>query len=308
MKRGFTLLELLLVIAIMAMMGTVSVGGYRAMQRGMAERGVMDNVNAFVRAAYQRAQIDRLPTAVYFWNETLRGDDSDDAVPIVVGKAVAVRRHGRLSGVEGTKLLDEFGDLERSYQTTDSANGDDASAEGGSASKDNSMYLYPMENLSKIESSGSLMRSVVGQKVVKTDSESPVYLSGTNGELPKKSEMNDDIQDGSDTSGKITVYAFDVIDAGGVDWEPGMAYGFEFAELELPHGYIFGNAYSTSMSTPIREAGTLVFDVGENQGSGTSSGTSGSTTINVCSLRPNSSGEVSAQSVGTSSDPSKDLN
>ena len=79
MKRAFTLLELLVVIGIMGFMGTISVGGYRAMRRGMEERGVMQNVNQFIRSAYQRAQIERQPVAVYFWNETLRGsgDRSD---------------------------------------------------------------------------------------------------------------------------------------------------------------------------------------------------------------------------------------
>ena len=53
----------------MGLLGTVSVGGYRAMQRGMEERGVMENVNAVIKTAYERAQIDRRPTVMYFWNE-----------------------------------------------------------------------------------------------------------------------------------------------------------------------------------------------------------------------------------------------
>ena len=52
MKRSaFTLIELLMVIMIMGLLGTVTVGGYRAMQRGMEERGVMENANHFIRAA-----------------------------------------------------------------------------------------------------------------------------------------------------------------------------------------------------------------------------------------------------------------
>ena len=50
-RRGFTLIELLVVIGIMGLLGTVSVGGYNAMQRGMEERGVMENVNTFIRTA-----------------------------------------------------------------------------------------------------------------------------------------------------------------------------------------------------------------------------------------------------------------
>ena len=77
-KRAFTLLELLVVMAIMGFMGTLSVAGYRAMRRGMEERSVMQNVNQFIRSAYQRAQIDRQPVSVYFWNETLRDASNAD--------------------------------------------------------------------------------------------------------------------------------------------------------------------------------------------------------------------------------------
>ena len=71
MKKAFTLLELLVVMGIMGLMGTLSIGGYRAMQRGMEERGVMQSVNTMIREAYQRAQIDRQPVAIYFWSEKL---------------------------------------------------------------------------------------------------------------------------------------------------------------------------------------------------------------------------------------------
>ena len=108
-RKAFTLLELLVVMGIMGMMAVMSVGGYRAMQRGMEERGVMENANHFIRAAYRRAQIDRQPVAVYFWNETLR-EETDTEPMIVVGKAVAVRRAGRVSRYIDPYLYDEFGD------------------------------------------------------------------------------------------------------------------------------------------------------------------------------------------------------
>ena len=94
MKRGFTLMELLIVIAIMALMGSLTVAGYKQMKRGMEERSVMDNVNQFVRAAYQRAQIDRQNVVVYFWNETIKNETAD-SFAVVVGKAIAVRIHTR---------------------------------------------------------------------------------------------------------------------------------------------------------------------------------------------------------------------
>ena len=52
MKRAFTLIELLLVVGIMGLLGTVSVGGYQQMRRGMEEKGVIQDVNTLIRAAY----------------------------------------------------------------------------------------------------------------------------------------------------------------------------------------------------------------------------------------------------------------
>ncbi len=305
MKRAFTLIELLVVISIMALMGTVAVGGYRAMRRGMEERGTMENVNAFIRTAYQRAQVDRQPTAVFFWNETLTTEDGSNNTLRVVGKAVAVRRHGRITKVEGNHLHDEFADLNQTYDVADDGS---ETASGGSGT----MFLYPMDNMSDVASSGDIYRSTVGSMVVETELRLS-YLSSSDGELPKQAECDDDIQ-GQTASGEspteLKTYAFQIVDAGDVTWERGMAYGFEFAQIQLPVGYIFGASYSSSTDAPIRKAGSLVFLPGANSGSGTSApGTIlGRSTIAVYTMRPNENGEISAQSVGTSADPSKDLN
>ena len=130
-RRAFTLLELLVVMAIMGMMAVMSVGGYRAMRRGMQERAVGENVDKFLRAAHQRAQIDRQPVAVYLWNETLQvARDNADGVAIVVGKAVAVRYAGRLTRVVGNNLYDEFGDF-RFQNEEDDDDEDSSDGRGG---------------------------------------------------------------------------------------------------------------------------------------------------------------------------------
>ena len=288
MRKGFTLIELLVVIGIMGLLGTLSVGGYRAMQRGMAERGVMENVNSFIRAAYQRAQIDRQPTVVYFWNETLRAaNDDNDKTEIVIGKAVAVRRYGRLTAVTSPYLYDEFADHHLTFQTDDDENGGSGEA--------NTMFLYPIDKLSDAESSGNLRRSAVHGKVYRKTL-TPIYLSTENGMLSN---------DGN--SGQIETYAFQIEDDGGVNWEAGMAYGFEFASFTLPHNYIFGSSYSSDAGRPVQGAGTLVFDVGRNEGSGSQGGVGSRSTIQVSSLRPSASGTLSAEKVGTSEDPTRSM-
>ena len=285
MKRGFTLIELLTVIGIMGLLGTMSVGGYRAMQRGMEERSVMQNVNTLVKAAYERAQIDRQPTAIFFWNETIRGaDDDPDENEIVVGHAVAVRRNGRISRKDGDYLVDEFGDLDKTFPKEGDAD------EGGSGNGDtaeNTFYLYQLDDLGG--KSLELKRSIVAGRVADR-SRNEIYLQrGLAG-------------NGANDDGEIEAWAFRIEDANGVDWKTGSAYGMEFAEITLPRNYIFGANYSKNLSQPIVELGNpIVCSVGRNSGSGSQGGVSGS--IQVYSLRPDGSGGLTAEKVGTNDNP-----
>ena len=266
MKRAFTLVELLVVIAIMALMGGLAVSGYRQMRRGMEERGVMQNVNQFIRSAYQRAQIDRQSVVVVFWNETHLGTDSENIV--VVGKAIAVRRSGRITAISGSLLFDEFGDLKFNKKVLDE---DDGSASEASSSKGSSVV-----NLYRIK----------GNNLEK----SFVYETAVSKEHPLRPII--DLPLTQDSLVPLKRYAFEFADKKGVDWKIGDAYGFEFAEITLPHGYIFGKSFSKRASNPIANAGSMRFDVSASSGS-----------ITVSSLRPDSSGSLTAQEVATSESP-----
>ena len=294
MRRGFTLVELLVVMGIMGLLGTISVGGYRAMQRGMEERGVMQSVNSFIRTAYQRAQIDRQPVAIYFWNETIRGE-SELENEIVVGRAVAVRRYGRFSAVKSDLILvDEFADLNLTYQTQ----AEEEEGDGPSSSREASMFIYPMDRIFNIKSSSALTRTLVEGKVRKVN-ESVRFLS---------KDVNETL-DGEDNALQIPAYGFVIQDAGPVDWKAGMAYGMEFLQIELPHNYIFGSQYSKKLERPFMGAGTIVFDVGVSNGNGLiTGGSDGRNTIEINSLRPDASGGLQAKSVAMSENPEKDLN
>ena len=285
MKRGFTLIELLTVIGIMGLLGTISVGGYRAMQRGMEERSVMQNVNTLVKAAYERAQIDRQPTAIFFWNETIRGSDEDpDENEIVVGHAVAVRRNGRISRKDGNYLVDEFGDLDKTFPKEGNAD------EGGSGNGDtgeNTFYLYQLDNQDGVAL--KLKRSIVSGRVVDR-SRNEIYLQrGLAG-------------NGANDDGEIEAWAFKIEDANGVTWTTGSSYGMEFAEVTLPRNYIFDSNYSKNLSQPIVElANPIICKVGRNTGNGAQGGVEGS--IQVYSLRPDGSGGLKAEKVGTNDNP-----
>ncbi len=297
MKRAFTLLELLVVMGIMGLMGTVSVGGYRAMQRGIEERGVTQTVNTMIRAAYQRAQIDRQPVAIYFWNETLRAETAEEFA-VVAGRAVAIRRNGRFSDVRGENLIDEFADLNLTYEAESSDNS--SSSSSSSSTSGGSFYIYPIDKLRDIQSSSQLKRTLVrGQ--IEACNETVNFLSRGTKTGNKTSGSTDENEE------EIVRWGFKIEDKGGVEWKPGMAYGMEFIEIRLPQNYIFGSDFSTSAMTPIKEAGTIVFDVGVNRGSGlTTGGTMGRNTIDIYSIRP-SGATMKAQKVVTTENPEENL-
>lgn len=278
MKKGFTLIELLAVVAIMGLLGTASVGGYRAMQRGMEERGVMQNASQFIRSAYQRAQIDRTLVAVYFWNETLQEETATDPL-VVVGKAVAVRRAGRITAVEGRQLIDEFADLRFSRLSID----DDDNNDQANVNNSGEMFLYPMNG-----ASDNMNRSVIYQNTTRVKMQDALVLSGKN------------------VSVDSYAYVLSSSDKGEVAWKIGDAYGFEFAELQLPHNYVFGSgkSYSTSVTSPVSGREVLHFKPGVKGTSGSvSGGTFGAATITISSLRPGASGALEALKVGTTTSP-----
>ena len=294
MKKAFTLLELLVVMGIMGLMGTLSIGGYRAMQRGMEERGVMQSVNTMIRAAYQRAQIDRQPVAIYFWNETLRAADADNDA-IVAGHAVAIRRYGRFSDVANGCLVDEFADLDKTYQVQSSSSSSSSSSQTSDGLQ---FYIYPMEELSQIQSSTQLKRTLVSGKIEECN-ESLSFLSDEN----KTENVVGGTQNSNTNNREVPRYGFKIEDQGNVNWKQGMAYGMEFLDIRLPQNYIFGSTYSDSVETPIKEAGTIVFDVGVNRGGGlTTGGTMGRNTIDVYSIRQNGA-TMQAKKVASTTNP-----
>lgn len=286
-RKGFTLLELLVVVGIMGLLGTASIGAYRSITRGMEERGALQNASQFMHAAFQRAMIDRQPTAVYVWNETLQSSTADEN-EIVVGKAVAVRRAGRITGVDGNYLQDEFADLNLTYPVNEGS-------QNGST-----MFLYQLDNVMD-----GLKRSRVYDSVHKS-SVAEIYLLNpvggateqTTGSLPAPSG-----------SGTINIYGFEIENANGVTWEVGNAYGFEFMSLELPHNFIFGNSqgdYSNDISNPIAGEKKLVFGGGAGGYERRSDNVQGANTIKISALRQDQSGNIKPVEIGTTADPTEE--
>lgn len=272
MKKGFTLLELLIVVGIMAMLGSISVNGYRAVVRGMEERSAISSASAFLRAARQRAQIDNKPICIIYWNEMLKAE-TDDEPAIIVGKAIAVQQVGRISGVEnGNYFLDEFGDLNLGY---------DWVADGDTPDNRNQMRVY---NLSNENCQFANVSTQVAETFCETSDDS--FLKSENIDRGLSAD-NKDSKDG------VRVFAFMKV-GGNATFKSGDAYGFEFANLSLPNGYLFGSDTPSSMSQPTTPLKKLsYFKINSTD--------KGKFEIEVYSLRPEK-GRLTAKSVGAAKD------
>ena len=292
MRRGFTLIELLVVVGIMGLMGTITVGGYRQMQQGLAESSVMDTMEKFLSLAKERALIDRKPTAVYCWNELLR-EETDDEPAILVGRAVAIRMKGRISGVYSNWICDEFGDLE---QYTANGTYDDA------PTKKLPTRLYNCDSISQMRGgiTYSLVRDIPQTRTGKAD-EGVTEFYMTAG-IIKDGQGDENGNKGGNTSanatklskaegadGLIIRYGYYLEDPGTASWKVGSIYGLEFQSVELPHGFVFGTSVPTSMGSPVKDVKTLVYEPDKNSTDG----------ITISAYKPGQSGSMTAVQIGT---------
>ena len=276
MKRhGFTLLELLMVVAVMGLLGTVATAGYYAAVSNMEMRGAKESVASLIKAAEQRAETDHVPTVVYFYNQLLReGSVSHNAV--AVGVAVAVRAGGRVSCVvkgrgrmSGTFLVDEFNDIEHGRPSY-----------GGSDKE---------EHLSYLESRSA------GTRLYRIDMSRPeIDFSEVCDYVVERSKFGE-CREALPTAGLEDVevgssaYAFRITDGskGKADskWNAGDLYGYEIAVLQLPHNIIFGNGSGDipTLNDPIKDevVKTIFFKANGDR-------RSGSTTVKMSTCRTTS--------------------
>lgn len=235
-KRAFTLVELLVVGGIMAAMATVSISSYFAVVRGMSDRGALGAATSVISLAQERARIDMTPTVVYFYNELVQKQDSSKGTDLVAaGVAVAVRRAGRISRVNGDLLCDEYSDLERTYSVADDPNSIQA----------DTLRLYRF-NFSRMQFSS------IYSEVVEDEIGGEKYLV----EKPKDRSFVKPSSTEKESASKMLTYAFKV-KSGYSSWNAGDAYGYEFARIRLPDNYIFGTAVPSD-SDPVREVGTVI--------------------------------------------------
>ena len=270
MRRGFTLLELLVVVGIMGFLGMASIAGYNALQRGMAERSVAAIASTLLRAAQERAHVDRMPTAVFCYNRLLKEPTGQEDNGVVVGVMTAIRRSGRLSYVRGNLLYDEFADLDTTYE---------AVADENDARKGGSFRLFRFDGGNM---SGMNYSIVSDRAVLDEQAEMVTLFSGASG--------------GNQTNLMSSAFC----DLGGgtaSGWQVGDGYALEFAETLLPAGYVFGTQIP-SKAGEIKLIKTIIFKPDEDSNE----------TVDIYSAKPDASGwpKASGKRVGeASSDPKR---
>lgn len=262
MRRGFTMIELLVVMAIMALLGVAATGGYAQLQRGMRERAAVAGASALLVSAKERAAVDRVPTAVFCYNRLIREPGAANGENgVVVGVMTAIRRSGRLSYVRGKYLYDEFGDLELTYEAL--SDDEDFSTDGNSHSPSDLDKRAGMR-LWKFPTSEEMQYSIVADAVWCDGSMTETIFSG-----------------GPNGSTNCLMSAFYNLNHSDREptWKVGDAYGFEFAELQLPHGFVFGTSVPASAGR-IELAKAVLFDPEQDSDE----------SVEVWSTKPNASG------------------
>ena len=271
-KSAFTLIELLVVIGLMAMLATVSVAGYSAANRGMADRGAIQSTLSTLRVAQQTCLIDRVPTKVLFYNQLLSGSKNVGSAALYQGTAIAIKQAGRISVDPSGKgvgvLVDEFADWNLSYPT---------GGHGGQSG----MRLFRMTAADKAKDIDGCS-TIVNPYVSKVTLED--YMIQTGATNKKWCDEH--------ASGNNVAWGFAATSGSVSDWHVGDPYGIEIARIDLPKGYIFGNSPPSGNRLTSASVAAVTFDPEESDPSMSAS-------VPICLMRPAVGGSFAAKPVGT---------
>lgn len=112
-NRGFSLLELLTVVAIMGMLSTLAVTSYFSAIRGMTRRSAIKHLVNTLVLARQRSCMEGSRMSVLIFNEVTGYDSRNKA--IVAPSYVICKEVGRVSAKQGDQIYDEFTALDKLF-------------------------------------------------------------------------------------------------------------------------------------------------------------------------------------------------
>lgn len=220
---GFSLLELLAVMTIVAMLSTLAVTSYFSAIRGMEIRTACDSFYNALAMARQRACIDGCRVSVMIFNEAADFDPSSGDVSDLAASFVVCRELGRLSSVSGggNRLVDEFSELPTLFRPK---------READSETSAGAVKLY---NLTQ----GAW--TLVAPYYEETSSRANLIYSGGSFGIKAHALVR--------LTGKGT--ASGAGGRSGVDWRAGDSYGVEILPVKtLPKGFVFGELENTPAS------------------------------------------------------------
>ncbi len=224
-KSGFSMLELLAVMSIMALLTTVGVTSYFSAVRGMARRSAVKHFASSLIVARQRAAMDNARFSVVLFNE-VSGVDEDGQL-LVRPSYVVCKEMGRITYVSGSLLVDEFTALDTIFGLERAA-GDperyqDFSSQAGGIKLYNltsggSCYVYPLAK------------------------ERPVISFTT---YDKQPPPDYHIESGPRVKLSLNNYALEMNTSAAqnsANWQLGNAYGIEASPSQnLPRGFEFAS-------------------------------------------------------------------
>ena len=294
-RDAFTLVELLVVIGIMAVLATISVAGYSAASRGMADRGVIQSTVSILRIAQQTCEIDRVPTKVLFFNQRLNDGSNEDGSTLYQGTAIAIKQAGRITinpSQVNNLLVDEFADWHQSYPMSGSANappmrffrmraGEDESTDIDGCSVMVKPYVKPFQ----------LKEYMIGSDVT-INVWSDKHNRTANKNRPKGAPSSY-VGNGNDY-----VWGFEGGSSGSAgdlttgSFKAGDPYGIEIARIDLTRGYIFGTSAPTSDKLTAATIKEIHFDPEDFKPQMKGN-------VTVSAMRPSSGGAFRPKQVGS---------
>lgn len=207
-RRGFSLLELLAVMSIMAMLTTLAVTSYFSAIRGMTRRSAVKHLANTLILARQRACMEGARVSVMIFNEVAGYDSAGKAK--VAPSYVVCKETGRITFITAGLLIDEFSPLDKMF---------------GTATYDDS-YLGRMRiyNLTQ----GKWSNVMPSAKSKPLTGRGSAYLAA---------------KTGADVAYDIPAYGFVVKDDNNpnkASWSVGDSYGVEASPINsLPRGFEF---------------------------------------------------------------------